>query len=223
MTTREIVIDTETTGLDPLNADRVVEIGAVELIDRSPTGRTFHRYVCPERAVPADALAVHGLTAEFLADKPLFGAVADEFLAFVGDAPLVAHNAGFDIAFLNAELTRVAKPPIAAERVIDTLVLAPRKHPGGHNTLDGHTLDVVVGGSNPTEFFHHVLGFDLSGNSTLALVMRSAIISVLEENFGSVQMFGHRLAFLRHCHNRWPNDRTLKAEYNKHMAQRNIN
>jgi hypothetical protein len=86
-----------------------------------------------------------------------------------------------------------------------------------------HTLDVVVGGSNPTEFFHHALGLDLSGNSTLALVMRSAIISVLEENFSSVQMFGHRLAFLRHCHNRWSNDRTLNAEYNKHMAQRNIN
>jgi DNA polymerase III epsilon subunit family exonuclease len=133
---REIVIDTETTGLDPLNGDRVVEIGAVELVNRSLTGQTFHRYVCPQRAMPADALAVYGLTAEFLADKPLFGAVADEFLAFVGDAPLVAHNAGFDIAFLNAELTRAAKPPIATERVIDTLVLAGRKHPAGHDTLD---------------------------------------------------------------------------------------
>jgi DNA polymerase-3 subunit epsilon len=86
--------------------------------------------------MPADALAVHGLTAEFLADKPLFGAVADEFLAFVGDAPLVAHNAGFDIAFLNAELKRAGEPPIAPERVIDSLVLAQCKHPGGHNTLD---------------------------------------------------------------------------------------
>jgi DNA polymerase-3 subunit epsilon len=119
-----------------LNGDRIVEFGAVELVNRSLTGQTFHRYVCPQRAMPADALAVHGLTAEFLTDKPLFGAVADEFLAFVGDAPLVAHNAGFDIAFLNAELTRAAKPPIATERVIDTLVLARRKHPGGHNTLN---------------------------------------------------------------------------------------
>jgi DNA polymerase III subunit epsilon len=133
---REIIIDTETTGLDPLSGHRVVEIGAVELLDREPTGRTFHRYVCPERTMPVDAVAVHGLTAEFLADKPLFGAVADDFLAFVGDAPLVAHNAGFDIAFLNAELKRAAKPGIAPERVVDTLVLARRKHPGGHNTLD---------------------------------------------------------------------------------------
>jgi DNA polymerase-3 subunit epsilon len=133
-TMREIVID-ETTGLDPLDGHRVVGIGAVELINRSPTGQTFHRYLCPERAMPADALAVHGLSAEFLADKPLFDAAADEFLAFVSDSPLVAHNAGFDIAFLNAELKRVAKPVIATERVIDTLVLARRKHTGGL-TLD---------------------------------------------------------------------------------------
>ena len=133
---REIVIDTETTGLDPLGGHRVVEIGAVELLDHAPTGRTFHSCVCPQRTVPADAVAVHGLTAEFLADKPLFDHVADEFLAFIGDAPLVAHNAGFDIVFLNAELKRAAKPPIATERVVDTLVLARRKHPGGHNTLD---------------------------------------------------------------------------------------
>jgi DNA polymerase III subunit epsilon len=135
-TPREIIIDTETTGLDPLSGHRVVEIGAVELINHSLTGRVFHNYVNPERVVPADAIAVHGLTDAFLADKPLFGAVADEFLTFVGDAPLVAHNAGFDIAFLNAELKRAAKPPITPERVVDTPVLARRKHPGGHNTLD---------------------------------------------------------------------------------------
>ena len=128
---REIVIDTETTGLDPLDGHRIVEIGAVELVDRAVTGNTLHRYLCPERAMPTDALAVHGLTAEFLADKPLFGAIADEFLAFVGDAPLVAHNAGFDSAFLNAELKRTAKLPFGTERVIDTLVLARRKHSGG--------------------------------------------------------------------------------------------
>ena len=133
---REIVLGTETTGLDPLNGDRIVEIGAVELVDHSPTGRTFHSYLNPERTEPADAVAVHGLTTEFLADKPLFADVADELLAFLGDAPLVAHNAGFDIAFLNAELKRAAKPTIATERVVDTLVLARRKHPGGHNTLD---------------------------------------------------------------------------------------
>jgi DNA polymerase III subunit epsilon len=132
---REIIIDTETTGVDPAEGHRVVEIGAVELVNRCPTGNTFHRYLCPERSVPADALAVHGLSAEFLADKSLFADVADEFLAFVGDAPLVAHNAGFDIAFLNAELKRAARAPIAIERVIDTLVLARRKHAGGL-TLD---------------------------------------------------------------------------------------
>jgi DNA polymerase III subunit epsilon len=132
---REIVIDTETTGLDPLGGHRIVEIGAV--VNRSLTGQTFRRYLCPQRAMPADPVAVHGLTAEFLTDKPLFGAVADEFLAFVGDgdAPLVAHNAGFDIAFPNAELKRAAKPPIATERVVDTLVLARCKHAGGL-TLD---------------------------------------------------------------------------------------
>jgi DNA polymerase III subunit epsilon len=113
---REIVSDTETTGLDPLDSHRVVEIGAVELVNRSPTGQTFHRYLCPQRAMPADALAVHALAAEFLADKPLFAAIADEFLTFVGDAPLVAHNAGFDIAFLNAELKGAGKPPIVIER-----------------------------------------------------------------------------------------------------------
>jgi DNA polymerase III subunit epsilon len=135
-TMREIVVDTETTGLDALDGHRVVEIGAVELSNRSQTGKTFHRYVCPQRAVPADALAVHGLSAEFLADKPLFAAIADEFLTFVCDAALVAHNAGFDIAFLNAELQRAAKPGIAPERVVATLALVRRKHPGGHNTLD---------------------------------------------------------------------------------------
>ena len=122
---REIVIDTETTGRDPSDSHRVVEIGAVELINGSPPGQ---RYLNPERAMPADAVAVHWLTAEFLADKPFFGAVADEFLAFVGDAPLVARNAGVEIAFLNAELKHAA--PIAPERVIDTLVLARRKHSG---------------------------------------------------------------------------------------------
>jgi DNA polymerase III subunit epsilon len=131
----EIVIDTETTGIDPLSGHRVVEIGAVELVDHAPTGRTFHCYLNPERSMPADALAVHGLSGEFLGDKPLFGAVADEFLAFVSDAPLVAHNAGFDIAFLNAELKRAAKPPIATERVVGTLVRARRQHAGGL-TLD---------------------------------------------------------------------------------------
>jgi Exonuclease len=119
-----------TTGFDPLGGHRLVEIGAVELVNLSLTGQVFHSYLNPERAMPADAIAVHGLTAAFLADKPLFGAVADELLAFVGDAPLVAHNAGFDIAFLNAELKHAGKPPIVIYRAIDTLVLARRKRTG---------------------------------------------------------------------------------------------
>jgi hypothetical protein len=112
---RQTVIDTETIGLDPLDGHRIVEIGAVELINRSPSGQTFHCYLCPERSMPAEAVEVHGLTAEFLADKPLFSDVTDEFLAFVGDAPLVAHNAGFDIAFLNAELKRRAGDATSGE------------------------------------------------------------------------------------------------------------
>jgi DNA polymerase-3 subunit epsilon len=124
---REIVIDTETIGLHPLNADRVVEIGAVELVNRSLTGQTYHCYLCPERSMPAEALAVHGLSGEFLGDKPLFGAVADELLAFVGDAPLVAHNVGFDITFLNAELKRRQ----AADRY-----RARDRHPGAGATQD---------------------------------------------------------------------------------------
>ena len=133
---REIVLDTETTGLDPFQGHRVVEIGCVELLNRIPTGRSFHRYLNPERDMPAEAAEVHGLTAEFLKDKPVFAEIADEFLGFIGDAPLIAHNASFDIAFLNAELERVTKGLISRERIVDTLLLARRKHPGGANRLD---------------------------------------------------------------------------------------
>jgi DNA polymerase III subunit epsilon len=133
---REIVLDTETTGLDPFEGHRLVEIGALELFNRFPTGATFHRYVHPERDMPAAAFEVHGLSAEFLKDKPPFAEVADDFLAFIGDAPLIAHNAGFDIVFLNAELERSAKRLISRDRVIDTLILARRKHPAGPNRLD---------------------------------------------------------------------------------------
>jgi DNA polymerase-3 subunit epsilon len=133
---REIVVDTETTGLDHANGDRVIEIGCVEIVNRIPTGREFHRYFNPQRDVHADALAVHGLSADFLRDKPLFQDVADEWLAFIGDAPIVMHNAAFDVAFLNAELERVPKPPLTFERVVDTLLLARRRHPAGPNSLD---------------------------------------------------------------------------------------
>jgi DNA polymerase III subunit epsilon len=133
---REVVLDTETTGLDPVQGHRLVEIGCVELVNRIPSGQTYHAYLNPERSMPAEALAIHGLTDEFLKDKPLFADVVDAFLDFVGDAPLVIHNAGFDIAFLNAELERLSRPIITRERMIDTLLIARRRHAGASNRLD---------------------------------------------------------------------------------------
>jgi len=133
---REIVLDTETTGLDPLRGDRLVEIGCVEIYNRMPTGQTFHVYINPQRDMPAEAFAVHGLSAEFLSTKPLFTEVVDEFLEFIADSPLVIHNASFDISFINAELDRIKRPVIARDRLVDTLLLARRKHPGVSNRLD---------------------------------------------------------------------------------------
>lgn len=133
---REIVLDTETTGLDPQSGHRIIEIGCVELVNYIPTGRTFHRYVNPEREVPRPAQEVHGLSTEFLADKPLFADIVDEFVDFIGDSTLVIHNAGFDLGFLNAEFLRIPKPVITTDRVVDTLALARRKHPAGPNSLD---------------------------------------------------------------------------------------
>lgn len=133
---REIILDTETTGLDPATGDRIVEIGAVELLNHLPTGRTFHVYINPERDMPKEAEAVHGLSAAFLKDKPVFAAVAQEFLDFIGDAALIIHNASFDMAFINAELGFLRLPSIPPERVIDTLHIARQKHPGAANSLD---------------------------------------------------------------------------------------
>jgi DNA polymerase-3 subunit epsilon len=133
---REVVLDTETTGLDPFDGHRLIEIGCVELYNRIPTGQFFHCYLNPQRDIPAEAAAVHGLTAEFLKDKPTFEEIAEELIRFLADAPLVAHNANFDLAFLNAELERCGRPPIARERLVDTLLLARRKHPAGPNRLD---------------------------------------------------------------------------------------
>jgi len=132
---REIVIDTETTGLDPISGHRVVEIAAVELMHHVPTGRKFHCYVNPERDVPPDAFAVHGLSAEFLAGFPSFVAVAEEFTAFIGDDPLVAHNAEFDVGFLNAELGRAGRPRLSGG-MVDTLALARKRFPGAPASLD---------------------------------------------------------------------------------------
>lgn len=133
---REIVFDTETTGLDPLNGDRLVEIGCIELVNRIPTGATFHAYFNPERDMPAQAEAVHGLSARFLADKPLFSHHADELLAFIGDSHMVAHNARFDFGFLNAELERCGRMIIDLARMIDTVAIARALHPGAKHSLD---------------------------------------------------------------------------------------
>jgi DNA polymerase-3 subunit epsilon len=133
---REIIFDTETTGLDA-REDRIIEIGGVELVNRFPTGRTFHVYINPQgRDVHAEAFAVHGISNADLADKPVFDEIVIEFMAFIDGAHLVAHNANFDINFINAEFARLGHPPIGSERVVDTLLIARRKHPMGPNSLD---------------------------------------------------------------------------------------
>jgi DNA polymerase-3 subunit epsilon len=133
---REIVFDTETTGLDPYQGDRLVEIGCVELVNGFPTGQVFHAYLNPQRDVPDGAFQVHGLSTEFLKDKALFADICEEFLAFVGDAPLVAHNAMFDLGFINSELERCKRVLIQRDRLVDTLMLARRRYPAGPNSLD---------------------------------------------------------------------------------------
>ena len=133
---REIVFDTETTGLDPRTGDRMVEIGCVEVVGRIPTGRTFQAYLNPERDMPAGAEKVHGLSAAFLSGKPLFSHVAEELIAFIADAPLVAHNAQFDFAFLNFELDRCGHGLICTSRMVDTVMLARKRHPGAKHSLD---------------------------------------------------------------------------------------
>ena len=133
---REIVFDTEPTGLNPASGDRMVEIGCVEIYNRVETGRHFHAYFFPERDMPHDAELVHGLSAAFLSDKPLFSESAEALLDFLEDSPLVAHNAGFDFGFLNFELERCGRPAVAMTRMIDTLTLARSKHPGAKHSLD---------------------------------------------------------------------------------------
>ena len=133
---REIIFDTETTGLNPAGGDRMVEIGCIELINRVETGRSFHAYFNPERPMPSEAEAVHGLSDIFLSDKPSFADKAEELLEFIGEAPLIAHNAGFDFGFLNHELQRCARDPICMSRMVDTLLMARSKHPGAKHSLD---------------------------------------------------------------------------------------
>ncbi len=133
---REIILDTETTGLDWAKGDRIIEIGCVEIVNAIPSGATFHEYVDPQREVHPDAVRVHGVTNEMLRGKPLFAAIAQRFVDFLGDATLVIHNASFDIGFINAELARLKIAPIGMDRVVDTLQIARRKHPGAPASLD---------------------------------------------------------------------------------------
>lgn len=148
---REIVLDTETTGFDPLTGDRLVEIGCVALFNHLPSGEVFHRYINPERDMPEEAFKVHGLSAAFLADKPVFAAVADSFLDFIGDAPLVIHNAEFDMRFLNAELARLGRPTLPMSRAIDTVAMARKRFPGAQANLDALCRRFGIDNSHRTQ------------------------------------------------------------------------
>jgi DNA polymerase-3 subunit epsilon len=153
---REVVLDTETTGLDARRGDRIIEIGCVELINRIPTDKTFHQYIHPEdRDVHPDAQAIHGISMDQLRDKPKFHEIASKFAEFIGDAPLVIHNAAFDIGFINAEFQRLRHPAIGMDRVVDTLALAKRKYPGGPNSLDALCKRYQIDNSKRT--FHGAL------------------------------------------------------------------
>ncbi len=133
---REIVFDTETTGLDPIGGDRVIEIAAIEIFDDKITDNTFHVYIDPQRDIPASAFRVHGISREFLIDKPIFNNIIDKFLTFIGEDPIIAHNAEFDLKFINEELRRAGRPSLGNNLVIDTLALARQKYPGTANSLD---------------------------------------------------------------------------------------
>jgi len=182
---REIILDTETTGLDPTNGDKIVEIGCVELLNSVPTGQTFHAYLDPERSVPDEAFRVHGLSTEFLRGKPKFIEVVDEFVAFIGESRLVIHNADFDIKFLNAELLAGGRKPLSRERVVDTLALARKKHPGASNSLDALCSRYKIDNSRRTK--HGALldaeiladvYIELTGGRQTTLVLQSVKPSV---------------------------------------------
>jgi DNA polymerase III subunit epsilon len=178
---REIIFDTETTGLSPRDGDRLVEIGCVEMVNRFPTGRVFHKYCNPERDMPAEAFAVHGLSSDFLKDKPRFAEIAQDFADFIDGATLVAHNASFDMGFINAEFERVGLPTIGPERVVDTVAIARRKFPGAKASLDA--LCERFGISNAHRVKHGALldaeilaevYSELLGGKQTALVLESA-------------------------------------------------
>ena len=147
---REIVLDTETTGFDPVSGDRIVEIGCLELLNHIPTGKNFHRYLNPERDMPEAAFRVHGLSTEFLSDKPKFASLADDLLAFLEDSPLIIHNAEFDMKFVNYELEKAGKRAIPFQRAIDTVAMARKKFPGSPASLDALCKRFNIDNSNRT-------------------------------------------------------------------------
>lgn len=204
---REIVLDTETTGLNPLTGDRLVEIGCVEIYNRIPTGQVYHVYLNPQRDIPVEAFNVHGLSSEFLADKPLFAQVVDDFLAFIAGDPLVIHNAAFDIGFLNAELAKIGRPVLTFDRVIDTLSLARRRHPGASNRLDDLMNRYGINSSRRTkhgalldsELLAEVYAELCGGKQTaLSLTASEATVVVIEGQVASPMQRPRPLAPRRH-------------------------
>lgn len=192
---REIIFDTETTGLDA-REDRIIELGCIELINRFPTGRTFHHYINPQgRAINPEAQAVHGIAAEHLIGKPSFGDLAEEFMTFIEGAKLVAHNAGFDMGFINAEFGRLGHPAVGPERVVDTLALARRKHPMGPNSLDALCRRYGIDNSHRTrhgalldsELLAEVY-VELAGGKQAALILDAAVASVGLSEAGVVEI-----------------------------------
>ena len=192
---REIIFDTETTGLNPAGGDRMVEIGCIELVNRVETGRSFHAYFNPERPMPSEAEAVHGLSDIFLSDKPCFVEKAEELLEFVGDSPLVAHNAAFDFSFLNHELQRCARDPICMSRMIDTLTLARSRHPGAKHSLDAlctrfgvdRSQRVKHGALLDAQLLAQVY-VELTGGRQIGLSLGSALAAVEVETIASSQV-----------------------------------
>ena len=184
---REIVIDTETTGLDPYQGHRMVEIGCIELVNRIPSGQVFHRYINPERDIPAEATAIHGIDHVRVKDEKIFADLVDDLVAFIGDAPLIAHNAMFDLGFINAELERCGKPQVARERMVDTLFLARRKYPGSPNRLDDLCVRYSIDNSRRTKH-GALLDAELLAEVYLELIdARQASLVLLEAVAGGEQ------------------------------------
>lgn len=193
---REIVLDTETTGLDPYQGHRLIEIGCVELLNCIPTGQIFHHYVHPDRDIPEEAFRVHGISLEMLKDKPRFHEIADELLEFLGDAPLVIHNAAFDLGFINAELERATRPLLDRTRLIDTLLLARRKYPGGSNRLDDLCVRYRIDASHRTKH-GALLDAELLAEVYIELIEARQTSLILLENASPSERAPRRVAASR--------------------------